>query len=137
MGDDKPWEFTPDPNDGRCAEWQERDAYYERYGQLPNYNIQTGQILRRIPVDCVTSSEQFRYVSFCQFDEPRVSNAKFATNLIGRTGSIKYHLSSLDNGKVYANADYIDLDDDLNDPLRDYVESGKDDGGLFWFLRVL
>ena len=131
MGDDRPWYFTPNPDDPRSDEEQEHYAYIESYGKLPTYSTQTGSILRKNPVDCATSSEQFRYIYFCQFDPARVSNTHEYANLLGRTGSIKFHLSSLDNGKVYANADYIDLDDDLNDPLWNYVDTDKDDGGLF------
>ena len=123
----KPWSFVADPLDGRSDEEQEYYAFFECYGKKPTYNTNTGRILTHYPTDCTTSCDELRLVYFRQLDEPKVINAEFGENLNGRTGSIQYHLTSLDNGQVYAYAQFIQLDPIFDD----YVPTGESDGGMF------
>lgn len=123
----QPWNFVADPLDGRSEEEQEYYAFIDCYGKKPTYNTNTGKILKYYPTDCTTSCDELKLVYFRQLDIPKIVNAEFGENLIGRTGSIQYHLTSLDNGQIYAYAEYIQLDAIFDD----YEDKGLSDGGMF------
>ena len=133
MGGEDEFIFTPDPDCGYSEDHQLWNAYVARYGREKTAALarEDGTFKTYRPMDCVLSSPEVRRIYFRQLDIPKVTGADQYANLIDRKATLVFHLVEYLSGQIHAACDYINLHPNENDPLADYVPSGKDDGGLF------